>query len=128
MKLKTDLYEHIKITAINTLEYYNIKCVPISAFEMANKIKLSVIPYSVFGKNAELLMKLSEDGFIDGISIYYNDKCKNYGRINQTIMHEICHYILGHKSNGEEEESEAKFFAKLKYLISEMSRRWHNGR
>lgn len=112
MHLRVDTYEHIKITAINTLEYYDIKCVPISAFEMANKIGLSVIPYSAFCEKAELLMKQSEDGFIVGKSIYYNDKCKNYGRINQTIMHEIGHYILGHKSNGEEEESEAKFFAK----------------
>lgn len=112
MHLKVDSYEHIKITAINTLEYYDVKCVPISAFEMAHKMGLSVIPYSVFGNKSELLMKLSEDGFIDCKSIYYNDKCQNYGRINQTIMHEIGHYILGHKLNGEEEESEAKFFAK----------------
>ena len=112
MLLRTDTYEHIKITSINTLEYYDIKCVPISAFEMANKIGLSVIPYSAFGEKSKLLMKQSEDGFIVGKSIYYNDKCKNYRRINQTIMHEIGHYILGHKSNGEEEESEAKFFAK----------------
>lgn len=112
MHLRADTYEHIKITAINTLEYYDIKCVPISAFEMANKIGLSVIPYSAFGEKAELLLKQSEDGFIVGKSIYYNDKCKNYGRINQTIMHEVGHHVLGHKSNGEEEESEAKFFAK----------------
>ena len=112
MHLRADTYEHIKITAINTLEDYNIKCVPINAFEMAYKIGLSIIPYSAFGEKAELLMKQSEDGFIVGKTIYYNDKCKNYGRINQTIMHEIGHYILGHKSNGEEEESEANFFAK----------------
>lgn len=112
MHLVADTYEHIKITAINILEYYDIKSVPISAFEIANKIGLSVIPYSVFGEKAELLMKLSEDGFINNKSIYFNDKCKNYGRINQTIMHEIGHYILGHISNGEEEESEANFFAK----------------
>lgn len=112
MLLRTDIYEHIKITAINTLEYYDIKCVPISAFEMANKIGLSVIPYSVYGKKSELLMKYSEDGFITEKTIYYNDKCRNYGRINHTIMHEIGHYLLGHISEGQEEESEAKFFAK----------------
>jgi len=110
--LRADTCEHIKITAINTLEYYDIKCVPISAFEMANKIGLSVFPYSAFGEKAELLMKLSEDGFICGTSVYYNDKCKIYGRINHTIMHEVGHYILGHTSNGEEEEKEASFFAK----------------
>lgn len=116
MHLIADTYEHIKITVINTLEYYNIKGVPINAFEMAYKIGLSVVPYSSFGEKAKLFMKKSEDGFILGKIIYYNDKCKNYGRINHTIMHEIGHYLLGHISEGQEEESEANFFAK--YILA----------
>lgn len=112
MQISTDIYEHIKITAIDTLEYYNIKSLPINAFEMAYKIGLTIIPYSSFGKSAELLKKYSEDGFLVDKTIYYNDQCRNFGRINNTIMHEVGHYVLGHVSNGETEEKEANFFAK----------------
>jgi Zn-dependent peptidase ImmA (M78 family) len=61
-------------------------------------------------------IQYSEDGYSIETNegkwiIYYNDEGKKYSRINQTIMHEIAHYILGHLEGGEE-ESEAKFFAK----------------
>ena len=61
-------------------------------------------------------MKKSEDGFSVGKNIgewyiYYNDK-KDYGRINNTIMHEIGHIILDHSEDSELAEKEVKFFAK----------------
>ena len=46
------------------------------------------------------------------MAIYYNDATKKYERINQTIMHEVGHYILWHTEEGDIEEAEAKFFAK----------------
>lgn len=60
--------------------------------------------------------KKSEDGFsveknIGEWYIYYNDK-KDYGRINNTIMHEIGHIILDHSEDSELAEKEVKFFAK----------------
>lgn len=50
-------------------------------------------------------MKKSEDGFsveknIGEWYIYYNDK-KDYGRINNTIMHEIGHIVLDHSEDSE---------------------------
>jgi Zn-dependent peptidase ImmA (M78 family) len=42
---------------------------------------------------------------------YYNDK-KDYGRINNTIMHEIGHIVLDHTEDSELAEKEVKFFAK----------------
>lgn len=58
----------------------------------------------------------SEDGFsveknIGEWYIYYNDK-KEYGRINNTIMHEIGHIVLDHSEDSELAEKEVKFFAK----------------
>ncbi len=43
--------------------------------------------------------------------IFYNDK-KDYGRINNTIMHEIVHIVLDHTEDSELAEAEVKFFAK----------------
>lgn len=118
MWLKNEQYEEIKQTVIDTFEEYCVKSIPISAFEMAVKMGLKIIPYSSLSKaKKEAAMKVSSDGYSveteksDWI-ICYNDNLENYGRINQTIMHEIGHYALGHIKDGEIEETEAKFFAK----------------
>lgn len=120
MRLENEQYEEIKLTVIDTFEEYDIKSIPISAFEMAVKMGIKVIPYSSMDdEKKRMAMKYSEDGYSkEGRrgewTIYYNDFCNNYGRINNTIMHEIGHYAMGHTEFGDEEEkeSEAKFFAK----------------
>ena len=118
MRLEDDIYEHIKQVIIDIFIEYDIKGTPINAFEIAIKMGLKVIPYSALNEQQyRLAMKQSEDGFSlevgnNGWNIYYNDNCKSYGRISQTIMHEIGHYALGHIDDGAEEEAEAKFFAK----------------
>lgn len=118
MRLENAQYEEIKHTVIDTFLEYGIKCIPISAFEMAVKMGLRVIPYSALNdEQREASMQFSEDGYsVETLDnewlIYYNDFCQNYGRINQTIMHEIGHYIMGHIAGTPEEEAEAKFFAK----------------
>ncbi len=118
MRLENEQYEEIKRTVIDTFIEYDIKCIPINAFEMAIKMGLLVIPYSSLSEEkSEAALRISKDGFStesdnsDWI-IYYNDMCRNYGRINYTIMHEIGHYSLGHLKDGAEEEAEANFFAK----------------
>lgn len=118
MRLTDEQYEEIKQTVTDTFLEYDIKCVPINGFEMAIKMGITVIPYSALSdEQKEASLKISEDGYSIETNdnewiIYYNDQCKSYGRINQTIMHEIGHYILGHINEGDEEEAEAKFFAK----------------
>lgn len=118
MRLENEQYEEIKHAVIDTFVEYDIKCIPINAFEMAVKMGLIVIPYSALTKEQlDSSKKFSKDGFSmemenNDWKIYYNDMCQNYGRINQTIMHEIGHYVLGHIKEGKEEEAEAKFFAK----------------
>ncbi len=118
MRLDNKKYEEIKQAVIDTFLEYDVRCIPISAFELAVKMGLRVVPYSSLSRKKRCVaVKISLDGFLveknDGIwLIYYNDECKTYGRINQTIMHEIGHYILGHIHEGEAEEAEANFFAK----------------
>lgn len=118
MLLKNNIYENIKMSVIEMFISNDVKCIPINAFEIALKLGIVIIPYSALSKKKRnIAMKISVDGYSvetcdNKWIIYYNDYCKNYGRINQTIMHEIGHYILGHMITGEQEESEAKFFAK----------------
>ena len=117
MRLADEQYEEIKQTVIDTFITYDVKCIPINGFELATKMGITIVPYSSLSKKKrEVAEKFSMDGFSLETSkkwtIYYNDNCRNYGRINQTIMHEIGHYVLGHTDDGLVEESEAKFFAK----------------
>lgn len=118
MKLEFERYEEIKKEVIQMFKENNIKCTPINAFEIAIKLGIEIRPYSALSaKKIKAALRISLDGFSVETSdnkwiIYYNDQCRNFGRINQTIMHEIGHFILGHIKSDSEEEAEAKFFAK----------------
>ena len=110
-------YEEIKKIVVDVFAKYNVSCVPVSSFELATKMGVKVIPYSAIPASKRwLLLKKSEDGFLVEKSIgewyiYYNDKM-DYGRINNTIMHEIGHIALDHSEDSELAEKEVKFFAK----------------
>lgn len=110
-------YEEIKQIVVDIFVKYNVSCVPVNSFELAIKMGIKVIPYSAIHESKRwLLLKKSEDGFaveknIKEWYIYYNDR-KDYGRINNTIMHEIGHIILDHTEDSELAEKEVKFFAK----------------
>ena len=118
MRLSDETYEEIKQAVADMFVDYDIKGVPLCSFEVAIKIGLTVISYSALDSAKWLeAIEYSEDGYSLETNegewiIYYNDEDKDYSRINQTIMHEIGHYILGHIEEGEIEEAEAKFFAK----------------
>ncbi|MDD6711517.1 ImmA/IrrE family metallo-endopeptidase [Sharpea porci] len=116
-KLSNETYEFIKGEVIHIFEKYSIKCIPVSGFEIASKMKLSLLPYSSLSKKKlEAAMTVSRDGFFiefDGREcIYYNDIERCYKRQNWTILHEIGHIVLDHSGYGELEEDEANFFAK----------------
>lgn len=117
IKLSDKRYEEIKSIVANMFEEYDIRCAPISGFEIAKKMGIKCYPYSSIPKNKRyLLYKKSIDGFsLQTTSgewrIYYNDEL-SYGRINNTIMHEIGHIILDHSEDSELAEKEVKFFAK----------------
>ena len=110
-------YEEIKRSIVDIFVKYDVSCVPVNGFELATKMGVKIIPYSAIPEGKRwLLLKKSEDGFsveknIGEWYIYYNDK-KEYGRINNTIMHEIGHIVLDHSEDSELAEKEVKFFAK----------------
>ena len=108
--------EEIKEIVVNTFEELNIRCIPISGFEIATKLGAVIVPYSSkTEKTRQLMMQESEDGFsikYDGVwYIFYNDT-KGYGRINNTITHECGHIVFDHTEESDLGEAEAKFFAK----------------
>ena len=109
-------YEEVKIYATNLLRDLGINNYPINPFEIAKKMNICIKSYSSVCENQNLLRKRSMDGFLCEFNrawfIYYNDEILYQGRINNTIMHEIGHYFLGHVTEGENEEAEANFFAK----------------
>ena len=118
MKLKPGTYEYIKRAVADMFEDYGIHEIPLDPFKLANKIGISIIPYSSLDEEEKAqALRYSPDGFsLETVDnkwlIYYNDDSLDIPRIYQTIMHEIGHYILGHTSEGPVEEAEAKFFAK----------------
>ncbi len=116
MKLPDWRYEQIKLEVARIFVKCNITQIPITGFEIANKLGIIVIPYSAFNEGKRLkLIEEDEDGFYvkrEGKNyIYYNDN-KSYGRINFTILHEIGHIVLDHTQHSELAEAEANFFAK----------------
>lgn len=119
MRLENEVYEYIKQEVIDLFERYNVNCIPISGFELANKMGIVLIPYSSLSKKQlKSAYEASPDGFYmepgDGKEyIYYNDD-RNYERINMTILHELGHCVLGHNDDTPDDraEAEANFFAK----------------
>lgn len=115
-RLSDNRCEEIKKIVVDTFVQLNIRCVPISGFEMAKKIGAKIIPYSSKPAGTRVLMMTrSEDGFSVKYNsewyVFYNDE-QNYGRVNNTLLHECGHIVLDHTEESELAEAEAKFFAK----------------
>ena len=117
MRLSDEQYEFIKGEVVALFERYNVRCIPISGFELAYKMEIKLIPYSALKKEQRMAAtEISSDGFYleDSIGtdiIYYNDAV-SYERLNMTLLHEIGHCVLDHQGESEDEEAEANFFAK----------------
>lgn len=116
IKITEERLEQIKEEVVNMFEDCNINCVPINGFEIATKKGIIVCPYSCKNeKTREKCLAESEDGFSvfkdNQWYIFYNDE-KNYGRINNTMLHEIGHIVLDHTQDSDLADKEANFFAK----------------
>ena len=116
IRLSDERCEEIKKEVVGLFEKYDINCVPINGFEIASKMGIKVIPYSSKSEKArKWCLKESEDGFSifkdNQWYIFYNDE-KKFGRVNNTMLHEIGHIVLKHTEDSELAEKEVKFFAK----------------
>ena len=62
ISLSHEQYEKIKQIIVDLFVRYDIRCIPVSAFEVAAKMGVPVIPYSAIPENKRhLLYKESED-------------------------------------------------------------------
>ena len=83
MRLNDETYEYIKQEVANMFVEYDIKGTPISSFEVAIKIGLTVIPYSALNRKARRkAISYSEDGYSLETNngewiIYYNGRKGN---------------------------------------------------
>ena len=116
-KLTDEEYEFVKGEVCHIFEKFRIKCIPVSGFEIASKMGITLIAYSGLSeKKLKKALEVSTDGFFiekDGREfIFYNDIDRCYERQNWTILHEIGHIVLDHTGHSEHEEDEANFFAK----------------
>lgn len=117
-KLTDEVYEFIKGEVAHVFIKYKVRCIPVSGFEIATKMKITLIAYSSLPKKKlQAAMSVSQDGFFletDGREfIFYNDIDRSYERQNWTLLHEIGHIVLDHQGHSEREEAEADFFAKF---------------
>ncbi len=117
IRLTSRRCEEIKRIVVRMYRRYHIYSIPINGFELAAKMCIKVMPYSAFpASKRKLMLKQSKDGFsvlfdTGKWHIYYNDDMP-FGRINNTIMHEIGHITLDHTEDSELAEKEVNFFAK----------------
>ena len=64
-RLNDETYEFIKEEASYLLVKYKIKCIPVSGFEIASKLGVTVIPYSsLTERKLKAAIQTSEDGFL----------------------------------------------------------------
>lgn len=119
MRLSDARYEDIKRIIVQMYEATNVCSTPISGFEIATRMGISVIPYSAFVPSKKsLALTFSGDGFSafdQGTwRIAYNDdRARPYGRVNFTILHELGHIVLKHTEDSDLADTEADFFAKF---------------
>ena len=119
MKLTDEICEDIKTQVVDVLIYTKTCKIPIDPITIAKRLGLLIAKYSELNDRSKKIYEIK-----DGCSKYsekdkwvicYNEQVKQE-RVKYTIAHEIGHFALGHTKDGEEEETEANFFAA--YLLA----------
>lgn len=86
-KLTDEEYEFIKGEVCHVFAQYKIRCIPVSGFEIASKMKITLIAYSSLSAHKrEKALEVSTDGFFIEVNgrefIFYNDIDRSYERQN----------------------------------------------
>lgn len=64
LRSSNEQYEFIKVDVVAIFERYDMRCIPISGFELALKMGIKLIPYSSLSDEKRLVaMRCSPDGF-----------------------------------------------------------------
>lgn len=120
VKIPSWKYEDIERRVTKLYEEQNINRLPIDPFDIINKQGYILIPFSKFGKGTR---PECADENNDAFSFYhpdfktsvivYNDD-KPLRRIRFTLMHEIGHIDLGHKSESDLARKMADYLCRLR--------------
>lgn len=115
-----DEYEKIKKTVVDIYVDYNITGLPVYEKDICKKLKVSIMPYSLYMENdvnaVEILKKKSPYGFFVkgavGLSptIYYNDINTTNEQQRFNIFHEVKHYVF--EDEDDEKDDLADFFSR----------------
>lgn len=121
MRLTKGEYRLLDQTALQLRLDYDFLVDDLDVFQLANKMNVSLIPYSEIEDKAKKFIFDKEDRINDGFfatecrkyapKIFYNDKISNK-RIKFTISHELEHYVFDDNNDGEYEEAKANHFAR----------------
>lgn len=115
MSLPAWRYDELENIVVDLLERIPLTHFPISGFELAQRLNIEVIPYSIYEEKTRTAMRAcSKDAFnirtsTGELPIIFYDDTKPYERINFSLLHEISHIILDHREHSPLAEAEANF-------------------
>ncbi len=112
MEISCQRYEEIKEVVAQTFRLAGVDKLPICPFMIAHALEFKQLAYSsLSSEKQEACLELSAEGFILNETIYYNDLAYDK-RARFTLMHEIGHIMLNHRTESRMAEKEANFFAR----------------
>lgn len=121
MKLTNDEYGLLDQAALQLRLDYDFLDDDLDVFQLANKMNVTLVPYSEVNLEAKNFILDNKDKMNDGFftlenrryapKIFYNDKAA-YKRIKFTISHELEHFVFDDKDDGKYEEAKANHFAR----------------
>ena len=100
------------MTAADIFEREGITSLPIDPAQLARKSGVRLVRYSTYVEKTGDTELLCSDGvLLKGANppiIVYNEKISSTGRQRWTLIHELCHYWLGHDMSDRKTEQEVE--------------------
>lgn len=100
------------MTAADIFEREGITALPLDPAELARKSGVRLVKYSTYIEKTGDTELLCSDGVLLSNAnppiIVYNEKISSIGRQRWTLIHELCHYWLGHDMSDKRTEQEVE--------------------
>lgn len=100
------------MTAADIFEREGIVSLPVDPDALAKKNGVRLVKYSTYvEKTGDASLECRDGLFLNGIvppTIVYNEKISSVGRQRWTLVHELCHFWLGHDSSDRRTEQEVE--------------------
>ena len=100
------------MTALDIFKREGITSLPLNPAELAKKSGIRLVRYSTYLDKTGDTQLLCSDGVLLSNAnppiIVYNEKISSKGRQRWTLIHELCHYWLGHDASDKKTEQEVE--------------------